>query len=265
MESFRYSYYPISTHRAGKRVLPEQQQAQQQAQQSELDSTGHDNGHTAEQPPPHKRLKQGTSPEWTTHKSTAVVRSMHANGSRSQDNISVMVPAAVDIIPPQTPSLKKRDFETAGLASLSSSSSSSSSSPTTTTATTTTRRRLEHEQQMRSQSAGQITTESPERGATMIAAATTATTATIPTIRKPPLAVPKSPVVDNSWLGRLHAERLQRHAQQQQHQQPPAVSQNVPLLCPLTSGMHAMSIGHPSYTRQDEHYRVQLRTNSKLG
>ena len=70
-----------------------------------------------------------------------------------------------------------------------------------------------------SQSAGQVTTESPERN------------------------VPFNGM--NGLLGQLHAERKQR----QYHP------------CPLTQGMHAMSIQTPQ--RRSKHC-IQLQTDSKL-
>lgn len=202
MESFRFSYYPMSTHRAGKRPLPPPAPHER------------DNDNEMEPHHAHKRLKQGGSPEWMGNHATA--------GSVSSTNPPTLA------APPQTPRRSgKRDLDATGFLA--------------TTAETInaplTRRRLMDE---KSQSAGQVTTESPM----------------LPSKRheKPhdTTSTAAAAVDNNSLLGQLHAERRQRQAHN-------------PPQCPLTQGMHAMSIQSATPGSAKKKHCVQLKTDSKLG
>ena len=224
MESFCFSHYPLSTRRKGKRTfVPDNLEEATSAAIINDVNVGEGTADGMEDPPLAKRLKTDTCGGTTT--------------------------TIIDPLPPRnnnnnnTPVRPKRGYQYA-FGDDEDNNNDDNNNHTIdpnrrhglATPPPTQRARVVSD----SQSAGQVTTESP-----------------VKTASSSSLGCHSTMIMNgmNGLLGQLHAERKQRL--QNQSQPPPP--------CPLTLGMHAMSIQTaPSPSHPRRHYYTQLLTDSKL-
>ena len=232
MDSFCFSHYPMSTRRKGKRPLsaiPENDNDDETT--SDVLNVNHEMA-----PPLAKRLKIAKDGETTTTSSLSLPSIM-------QDHYGI-----------NTPERPKRDFEVAfGGASHDACSVMTPPMPQRARFISNDNNN-NNNNGSGSQSAGQVTTESP-----------------LPAHEQQQQQHYEQEesnhhyhhcMMMNGFLGQLHAERQQRL--QQQQQQDAGVE---PLSCPLTQGMHAMSIQSSTTTTPRQHrskHVIYLHTDSKL-